>query len=227
MKIKKEVQIESTTLWDFPTQNYGNVPHGNNKYKGVTPAFVVWNLLMRYTNEGDLVVDPMCGSGTTIDVAKELNRKVIGYDINSIRDDTIKNDARNIPLDNESVDFVFIDSPYSDNINYSENIECIGKISCENEEFYTELEKVAIEISRILKAKKVMAWVIGDQWKNKKFVPTGFLLYSRLIKYFETIDIICLTRHNQTSNTGLWHNLARQHNFYLRGFKYLFIMRKN
>jgi len=30
------------------------------------------------------VVDPMCGSGTTIDVAKELNRKVIGYDLNII-----------------------------------------------------------------------------------------------------------------------------------------------
>ena len=72
------MQIESTTLWDFPRQNYGDKPHGNNKYNGVTPAFVIWNLLQRYTKEGDLVVDPMCGSGTTIDVAKELNRKVIG-----------------------------------------------------------------------------------------------------------------------------------------------------
>ena len=29
--------LESTTLWDFPTQNYGKTPHGNNKYNGVTP----------------------------------------------------------------------------------------------------------------------------------------------------------------------------------------------
>lgn len=108
--------IESTTLWDFPRQNYGGKPHGNNKYNGVTPAFVIWNLLQRYTKEGDLVVDPMCGSGTTIDVAKELNRKVIGYDLNIIRPDVIKNDSRKIPLKDNSVDFVFIDSPYSDNI---------------------------------------------------------------------------------------------------------------
>ena len=72
-----DLQIESTTLWDFPTQNYGDIPHGNNKYNGVTPALVIWNLLQRYTKEGDLVVDPMCGSGTTIDVAKELKRKYI------------------------------------------------------------------------------------------------------------------------------------------------------
>ena len=143
-----------------------------------------------------------------------------------MRPDVIKNDARKIPLADNCVDFVFIDSPYSDNIKYSDNKNCIGKISCEKTEFYDELEKVAKEIHRILKQDKVVAWLIGDQWLKKKFTPTGFLLYQRLEKYFITIDTICVTRHNQTSNTGLWHNRARQFNFYLRGFKYLFIMQQ-
>ncbi len=176
--------------------------------------------------EGDLVIAPMCGSGTTIDVATELNRKVIGYDINVVRPDVIKNDARKILLDDSSVDFVFIDSPYSDNIKYSDEKRCIGKISCEKPEFFDELEKVAKEIHRILKPNKAMAWLIGDQWIKKKFTPTGFLLYHRLEKYFETLDTICVTRHNQTSNTGIWHERARRFNFYLRGFKHLFIMKK-
>ncbi|MBA4251991.1 MAG: DNA methylase [Chlorobiaceae bacterium] len=225
-KSKNELILESTTLWDFPTQNYGNIPHGSNKYNGVTPAFIIWNLLQRYTKEDDLVIDPMCGSGTTIDVAKELNRQVIGYDLNKVRTDIIENDSRKIPLDNDSVDFVFIDSPYSNNIKYSDNKKCIGNISCEDPLFFKELEKVAKEIYRILKPGKSMAWLIGDQWIKKKFTPTGFLLYQLLEKYFETLDIICVTRHNQTSNTGLWHNRARRFNFYLRGFKYLFIMQK-
>ena len=121
--------LESTTLWDFPTQNYGAVPHGDNRFNGVTPAFVIWNLLQRYTKSNDLVVDPMCGSGTTIDVAKELERRVIGYDIAPYRKDIIQNDAKRIPLDDNSVDFVFIDSPYSDNVKYSNHPKCIGKIS--------------------------------------------------------------------------------------------------
>lgn len=218
--------IESTTLWDFPTQNYGKTPHGNNKYNGVTPAMVIWNLLQRYTKEGDLVVDPMCGSGTTIDVAIELKRKVIGYDLNVTRPEIINNDSRKIPLEDNTVDFVFIDSPYSDNIKYSDDPRCIGKISCETKEFYDELEKTAKEIFRILKPGKTMAWVIADQWIKKKFTAVGFTLWQRLEKYFEAVDLVCLTRHNQTSNTGIWHNRARRFNFYLRGFKYLFIMRK-
>ena len=84
----------------------------------------------------------MAGSGTTIDVAKELERRVIGYDISPYRKDIVQNDARRIPLDDESVDFVFIDSPYSDNVKYSDHPDCIGKISCEKEEFFTELEKI-------------------------------------------------------------------------------------
>lgn len=224
---KNILQIESTTLWDFPTQNYGDKPHGNNKFNGVTPAFVIWNLLQRYTKEGDLIVDPMCGSGTTIDVAKELGRKVIGYDISPYREDIIQNDARKIPLDDDSVDFVFIDSPYSDNVKYSDHPDCIGKISCEKEKFFDELEKVAQEIHRILKSDKYMAWLIGDHWRKKTgYIPVGFKSYDMLSKYFEPIDVICVIRRNQTSNTGIWHNRAREFNFYLRGFKYLFIMQK-
>jgi len=219
--------FETTTLWDFPTQNYGDRPHGDNKYSGVTPAFVIWNLLLRYTKEGDLVVDPMCGSGTTIDVAKELNRRVIGYDITPYREDIIQNDARTIPLKDNSVDFVFIDSPYSDNIKYSDHPADIGRISCEKEEFFNELENVAQEIWRILKPGKVMAWLIGDHWRKKSgFISVGFKIYQMLIKYFETVDIVCVARRHQTSNTPVWHERAKRFNFYLRGFKYLFIMRK-
>jgi len=61
----------------------------------------------------------MCGSGTTIDVCKEENRKVLGFDIVPYRVDIKQADARKLPLDNEIADFVFVDSPYSDNIKYN------------------------------------------------------------------------------------------------------------
>lgn len=223
---KPVLQLESTTLWDYPYQSYGKTRKGDNKFSGVTPAFVVWNLIQRYTKRGDLVVDPMCGSGTTTDVAKEEGRRVIGLDIFPYRSDIIQADARSIPMGSATADFVFIDSPYSDNIKYSDHPACIGRISCEDKEFSVELEKVAQEIHRILKPGKVVGWLIGDQWKKQRFTPVGFRLYWILSKYFKTVDIVCVTRRHQTSNTPVWHHRARKHNFYLRGFKYLFIMRK-
>ena len=224
--VEETPQLEATTLWDFPRQSYGKKQKGDNKYPGVTPALIIWNLVWRYTDPGDLVVDPMCGSGTTIDVCREEGRRVIGYDIKPTRPDIIQNDARRIPLPDNNVDLVFVDSPYGDNIRYNDHPDCIGKISSENEIFYDELEKVIQECHRILKKGKTLGWLIGDQWVKNKYTPVGFRLYERLNKYFETLDIICVTRRGQSSNTSLWYNRARRHNFYLRGFKYLFIMRK-
>lgn len=220
--------MESTTLWDFPTQSYGKTKKGDSKFQGVTPAFIVYNMLHRYTEPGDLVLDPMCGSGTTIDVCNEEGREVIGYDISPTRPDIKRNDARQIPLENSSVDMVFIDSPYGDNVNYSDDPENIGKISAEDGEFYFALGQVARELYRVMKPGKALGWLIGDQWVKRKFTPVGFKIYQMLTDEvgFEPVDLICVARRNQSSNTGVWHYRAVKHNFFLRGFKNLIIVRK-
>ncbi|MGC8896221.1 MAG: DNA methyltransferase [Candidatus Bathyarchaeia archaeon] len=225
--IEEEIPlIEATTFWDFPRQSYGLTPKGDNKYPGVTPALIIYNLVWRYTNPGDLVVDPMAGSGTTLDVCKEEKRRCICYDIAPTRPDIIQNDARKIPLEDNSVDMIFIDSPYGDNVRYNEHPDDIGKISSETEQFYDELEKVMKESYRILKEGKILGWLIGDQWVQGKFTPVGLKVYERLCKYFEPVDIICIARRGQSSHTSTWFNRARKFNFFLRGFKYLIIMRK-
>jgi len=225
-KVEDKPRLESTTLWDYRKQSYGKTQKGSNKYAGVTPAFVIYNMVRRYTEPGELVLDPMAGSGTTIDVCKEEGRKCIAYDISPTRPDIIQNDARKIPLAESSVDMIFIDSPYGDNINYNDRPGNIGKISSETDEFYLELDKVMAECYRVLKPGKVLGWLIGDQWVKKKFTPVGFYVYQSLCKYFDTVDVVSVARRSQTSNTGIWHNRALRFNFYLRGFKYLFIMRK-
>lgn len=220
--------FETTTLWDYPRQSYGKRLKGNNKFQGVTPAFLIWNMVQRYTKPGDLVVDPMAGSGTTIDVCEEEGRKAIGFDVNPQHPKVIKNDSRRIPLEDSSVDMVFIDSPYGDNVSYSDEPADIGKISAEDPKFYDELEKVAREIFRVLKSGKVVGWLIGDQWVKKKFTPVGFKIYEMLTERvgFEPLDVVCVARRNQSSNTFVWHYRAKKFNFFLRGFKYLILVKK-
>ncbi|MEW6007648.1 MAG: DNA methyltransferase [bacterium] len=156
---EEKPRLEPTTLWDYPTQSYGKTRKGDNKYPGVTPAFIIYNMIKRYTRQGDLVLDPMAGSGTTLDVCKEEGRRCIAYDIAPVRPDIIQNDSRSIPLEDNSTDMIFIDSPYGDNVRYNENPLDIGKISAEKEEFYNELEKVMKECQRILKTGKVLGWL--------------------------------------------------------------------
>lgn len=45
------------------------------------PTGLAKDLIMGFSKEGDIVLDPMCGSGTTCAVAKSLRRKYIGFDI--------------------------------------------------------------------------------------------------------------------------------------------------
>ena len=98
---KPPLRLFTTTLWEYPSQHYqswvedGKVKRtgeslgaehrsdtqGDKHYAGATPSWIVWQLLMRYTRRNDLVVDPMCGSGTTLDVARDLDRRAVGYDL--------------------------------------------------------------------------------------------------------------------------------------------------
>src|SRR3989304_5027567 len=52
---------------------------GDPAYPGVTPALACLNVIRRFTAKGDLVVDPMAGSGTTIDAARVLSRRALGF----------------------------------------------------------------------------------------------------------------------------------------------------
>jgi DNA modification methylase len=220
--------IQTTTLWDFPSQHYGDAPQGDGEYAGVTPSYVIWNLLQRYTKPGFKVLDPMCGSGTTLDVCKDVDRVGIGFDLSPSRRDISKADARKLPLADRSVDFVFIDPPYSNHIKYSGDPACIGELDARQPDYYAAMEKVFAELYRVIKDGAYMAVYVQDSFaKGKDFAPIGFELFLRLSTLFQPVDIVCVTRYNKKLKRNHWHTSAIEGNFFLRGFNYLFVFRKN
>lgn len=230
-RVEAQVPLLTTTLWDFPSQNYrgGSGPgQGDTDYVGATPSYVIWNLLQRYTRPKWLVVDPMAGSGTTLDVARDLGRRALGYDVQPTRDDIFRVDARELPLEDEKADFVFVDPPYSNHIEYSGRPDCIGTLDArKGPEYYRAMDRVLGEIHRVLKPNRHMALYICDSArKGRPLEPLGFEIYSRLRRWFVTVDIVAVVRHNRTLKRGRWHEAAADGNFFLRGFNYLFIMYK-
>jgi DNA modification methylase len=220
--------IQTTSLWDFPSQHYGDESQGDGEYAGVTPSYVIWNLLNRYTKPQDKVLDPMCGSGTTLDVCKDLNRQGVGFDIAPNRDDIQRADARSLPLKSGDIDFVFLDPPYSTHIKYSGNPKCIGELDARGGGYYEAMEAVIAEIYRVLKNGGYLGLYIQDSFaKGKPFAPLGFELFLRLSHLFEPVDIICVARHNKKLKRNHWHTAAIEGNYFLRGFNYLFVFRKN
>lgn len=248
------LRVQTTTLWEYPSQHYdGFTPstaamQGDKAYAGATPSWVIWQLLTRYTREGDVVLDPMCGSGTTLDVCKDMDRRGVGFDLAPTRPDIGQADAREIPLDDESVDFAFADPPYSTHIEYSDDPRCIGKLDAGEAEdappdpdgmpprvgaeYYDAMEEVIAELERVLRPGRFMAIYVSDSFRKKKgpgasvFMPIGFELFAILRDYVTPVDVIAVVRRNAKLARGNWHKAAEEQNFFLRGFNYLLIGRK-
>jgi adenine-specific DNA-methyltransferase len=245
---KPVLRIQTTTLWEYPSQHYdapdgsgGARPamQGDREYVGATPSWVIWQLLSRYTRENDLVVDPMCGSGTTIDVARDLKRRALGYDLAPARQDIFRADARKLPLEDAAADFVFIDPPYSTHVDYSDDPACIGKLDAGGDDggkaYYEAMARVFAETHRVLQNRRYLAVYVSDSWRKRKgrpgegagqFMPIGFELFGLMRRHFEPVDIIAVVRHNKKLKLGNWHKAAEEENFFLRGFNYLLIFKK-
>jgi site-specific DNA-methyltransferase (adenine-specific) len=76
---KEKKGVPLSDVWEIPYLN----PKARERtgYPTQKPVVLLNQILNIATDEGDLVLDPFCGSGTTCVSAKALNRQFIGIDI--------------------------------------------------------------------------------------------------------------------------------------------------
>jgi adenine-specific DNA-methyltransferase len=224
---KPPLRPQVTTLWDYPSQHYGKGTQGDPSYRGATPSHVIWNVLQRWSKPGDVVVDPFCGSGTTLDVCRDLGRQGRGFDLASPREDVERADARSLPLQDKSVDLVFMDPPYADNLRYSDDERCLGTLDAESGAWQEAMAEVLAEAARALRDQRMLAIYVCDVFKKGRgFWPLGFELFELAKKHFEPHDVIAVVRHNKTLEMGNYRKAADEGGFFLRGFNYLMLFRK-
>lgn len=234
-------ELETNTVWSFP--NRGKWATHDAKYRGNWSPYIPRNIILRYSNEGDTVLDQFLGGGTTAVETKLTGRNIIGVDINPSAVSLSKNkcdfeidlkskieirqgDARNLDfIEDCSVDLICTHPPYADIIKYSEDIE--GDLSHLNiKDFLTEIDKVAQESYRVLKKGKFCAILMGDTRKNGMVQPLAFETM-RLFELagFKTKEIIIKEQHNCQA-TGFWKTNSIKHNFLLLAHEYLFVFKK-
>ena len=234
--------LKETTVWSFP--DHGDWATHNSKWRGNWTPYIPRNILLRYSEEGELVLDQFAGGGTTLVEAKLLNRNIIGVDINEsallqCRDKTAftcsgangnvylrRGDARNLNfIPSESIDLICTHPPYADIIRYSQNnpedLSCLGVPL-----FLEEMRCVAQECFRVLKPHRYCAILMGDLRKRGHIMPLGFEVM-RLFNDvgFKTKEIIFKEQHNCHS-TGYWRANSSRKSFLLIAHEYLFVFDK-
>lgn len=90
---KEKKGVPLSDVWDIPFLN----PKAKERvgYPTQKPIELLERIINISTNEGDLVLDPFCGSGTTLVAAKMLNRRYLGIDISKQACDLANNRINN------------------------------------------------------------------------------------------------------------------------------------
>lgn len=122
-------------VWEFFYE--GRDIRDKNIHPAVFPIGLAKRVIELFTHEGELVLDPFVGTGTTLVAARDLRRNAVGFDLNpkyieickkrlaqttltgSTQQIAIVDDARNINkyLEPETVKLVFTSPPYANLLN--------------------------------------------------------------------------------------------------------------
>ncbi len=238
----EDFELEMTTHWSFPKR--GDWATHDAKWRGNWSPYIPRNILLRYSQEGDLVLDQFAGGGTTLVEAKLLNRDIIGVDVNDTALERCKEkidfdyepakgnvyikkgDARNLDfIPNASIDLICTHPPYANIIKYSENVpEDLSLLKIKD--FLLEMKKVASECYRVLKEDKFCAVLMGDTRQKGNMIPMSF----DVMRIFEDTgfklkELIIKEQHNCKA-TGYWKTNSIKYNFLLIAHEYLFVFKK-
>lgn len=239
---------QTTTVWSFPDRGDWATHKGN--YRGNWSPYIPRNLILRYTDKNDTVLDQMVGSGTTLVECKLLQRNAIGVDINPDAVMVARNrlDFTYTPLDEEynepeiktytgdaralnkipdsSIDLIATHPPYAHIIPYTHEL-VEGDLSSVHSinEFAEEMQQVAAECIRVLKPGKHCAILMGDARKHAHFIP----ITPRVLQAF--LEVGFVLRENiiklQWKMKGTRENWSgTKYNFLLIGHENLYVLRK-
>ena len=231
--------LETTTVWSFPTR--GSWATHTGSYRRHWSPYVPRNLILRYSNTGDWVLDQFMGSGTTLGEAKLLNRNAYGIDINSQAVSIAENnlafkcntkadirirtgDALNMSfIRDNSFDFICTHPPSADIIQYSQGLD--GDLSLmPTEKFLCKMENVAAEAYRVLKPGKKCAIMMGDLRKKGKVIPLGFRTMERFLSADFVLEEIIIKEQHNCRSTDYWKK--QNNNFLLLAHEYIFVFQK-
>jgi DNA modification methylase len=177
---KLEIKVQPYDVWQFAKCHdlFGS------QHPGRIPGQLIAHVLYFFTQPGDMVIDPMAGSGTTPDVCLVMGRKCYAYDIDARhkRNDIM---THNIALDGwheriKKADLIFWDPPYfkkMDSLNIGEDGYIDGSISkLTRDEYLAFFETRLTEAKAQVKKGTRLAFLMSD-WDDDTRDSQGILVW--------------------------------------------------
>ena len=204
----RDTDLNVDSLWIIGPRAKGG--KRTNVYHGNFAPQIPNNMIRRFTDEGDVVLDLFMGSGTTLYECENLHRDFIGFDINSDIIDFVGNnmlDCDNIrftihnhdvadteevknlikkdlqKLEKKYVDLVISHPPYLDIIKVTDKAEDLSNIT-DIQKFTEKFISSMHSGIDLLKPKKHLVLVIGDIYREGEVIPLGFYLMDAIKKNF-------------------------------------------
>jgi DNA modification methylase len=232
---KSEYQDDAPMLynvWNFAK----NDPRlGYYDYAGRIPGQIIMNLLYYYTEQGVLVIDPMAGSGTTVDACLIMNRRCRAYDIAST---TARKDikqwylSKGLPYEVMNCDLIILDPPYWDLLKGLYAKESVSSLDLKG--WLEFMQKVSINCYNALKEGGEVTLIIGmkDETTNNDDTDTNrfYDLPYYCMKIFESANFKEIQRISipLTTQVKSHHDVeyAKKNRTMLNINRYLIVYRK-
>lgn len=210
--------------------------------------------LRRYTKQGEWVLDPFLGSGTTLIECKRLGRNGVGVELQpevveianknisaeenkfNIKTEIITADSTELNFKQElekrgikSVQFLIMHPPYWDIIKFSSNKKDLSNAKS-IEEFLNLFGKVVDNTYDILDKGRYFAVVIGDKYSQGEWIPLAFYTMNEVLKRRYILKSIIIKNFEETkgkiNQKKLWRYRALVGGFYIFKHEYIFLFKK-
>ena len=204
MKFDKEnwkaIDINIESLWLIGPRAKGG--KRENNYHGNFVPQIPDHLIRRYTDPGDIVLEPFMGGGTTLYECERLGRNYLGFDINEkivayvkakmqgsvaidysiCTGDICNEEVSTVAISNflrerkkQRVDVILSHPPYWDILKFTEHKEDLSNTKSLDAFLLLFLNSMRNTV-KYLRAGKHFAIVVGDLYRDGEVIPLGFYI---------------------------------------------------